>query len=508
MLILLGVISGALGADREIPPAFGPHVSLAADDFSGATTFATTNKLVGTYYFYWYDIYSGSHIRNPDGSDALTTHPPTLEDFSYQSVRWHKKQLSDMEAAGIDVALMVFWGSPAEHGTNTELHWSFAGLPPLVQAREELLREGHRPPRIGLFYDTSTLQHNHWHYHADLTTDFGKNFFYGTVRDFFSCIPPRHWAMMDGRPIVLLYSPAFAVKWDQSFLDYTKAEFPKEFGGRVPWIAPQDAWNVKGDNTCAWGGALAFRNPGIGEIGPGYDHSAVPGRAPLVRDREGGKFYEQSWRKFLRRPSNFVMIETWNEFHEGTDIAESKESGRKYIELTRKYSDMFRRGEKPAPPAGKFTNAKSVSLQLGMTNLDSGLRQIECEDGTTAFVRVAGRDARRVKPFQNSSRYLYFVVDDSFQPAGIVNARLSVDYFDERAGSLLVEFDGSDPDAPFQGAYSRSDTVVKLVGDRRWKTASFNLPAARWLNSQNGGADFRLVGEGTELVISHLELQR
>jgi Domain of unknown function (DUF5010) len=508
MLACFAVVSGTFGTVRGIPPAFGRHVNLTAKDFAESTSFASTNKIVGTYYFYWYDSYSGSHIRNPDGTDALTTHPPTLEDFSYKSVRWHKKQLADMETAGIDVALMVFWGSPAEHATNTDLHWSFAGLPPLVQAREELLREGRKPPRIGLFYDTSTLQYNNWHYHADLTTDFGKKFFYATVRDFYSCIPPKHWAMLDGKPIVLMYASAFAAKWDQSFVDYTKTEFAKEFGGRLPWIAPQDAWSVKGDNTCAWGGALAFHNPGIGELGPGYDHSAVPGRTPLVREREGGKFYEESWLKFLRRPSNFVMIETWNEFHEGTDIAESKEYGRQYIELTRKFSDLFKRGWKPPRPQGKFTNAKSVSIQLTAKNVESGLSQIECEDGITTPANEAGYEARRVKPFRQNSRYMYFAVDDSFKWTDTMDATLEVQYFDASKGSLHVEFDGSDPAAPFNGAYSRSANDVALTGDKSRKTARFELRGARFLNSQNGGADFRLTGETTELVVGRVTLER
>lgn len=498
----------ALAAEHEIPPAFGPYVNLTEQDFAGSRSFTRQDKIIGTYFFYWYDIYSKSHIVDGDGTDALTTHPASLEDFSYTSVRWFKQQLTDMEAAGIDVALMVFWGSPAEHGADAGLHWSFAGLPKLVQAREELLREGKRPPRIGMFYDTSTLEYNHWHYHADLTTDFGRRFFYATVRDFYSCIPARHWAMIDGQPIVLLYSPAFARKWDQSVVDFTKAEFPKQFAGRVPWIAPQDAWNLKGDGTCAWGGALAFRNPGIGELGPGYDHSAVPGRKPLVREREGGKFYEESWQKFLRRPSNFVMIETWNEFHEGTDIAESKEYGRHYIELTRKYADRFKAGWKPPRPAGPFADARSVSMELGETNVQQGMRQIECEDGTTTVVTGKGRAARQVKPFRNSSRYLYFIVDDSFKWADTMNLTLKVDYFDGQRGRLSVEFDGSDTNAPWAGAYSHSKNSIELVGDDRWKVAQFELPAARLVNSQNGGADFRLVAEGAELVVSGVTLSR
>ena len=215
-------------------------------------------------------------------------------------------------------------------------------------ARDELVREGKKPPRIGLFYDTSTLQYNEWHEHIDLTTDYGKKWFYATVRDFFSMIPPRHWAMLDDKPIALMYAAAFAKNYDQGFIDFTKARFKKDFAGREPYLAPQDSWRVKGDNVCAWGGALGLKNPGIGELGPGYNDTAVYGRKPLIAERREGKFYEENWLKFLRQPSNIVMLETWSEFHEGTEICESKEYGRDYIRLTRKYSGLFKKGWKPS----------------------------------------------------------------------------------------------------------------------------------------------------------------
>ena len=344
-LLLFVVLSRAgIAAEFAIPPAFGPHTNLVAADFKDAVSYTATQRLVGTYYFYWYDSHGKEHILNADGSDALTTHPPSLEDFSYKSVRWHRRQLEDMIAAGIDFLLPVFWGAPSVHDAKASLHWSYAGLSPLVQARDELLREGKAPPRIGMFYDTTTLQHNAWNYHADLTTDYGQRWFYATIRDFFSMIPPRHWAMIDGRPLVFLYSSAFAQKYDQSMIDFSKQEFARDFGGREPWIAREVSWQVKTDGAYAWGGALGLQTPGIASLGPGFDHSAVPGRKPLIVDRRGGAFYEENWRKFLRQPSNIVMLETWNEFHEGTDIAESKEYGRRYIELTRQYADMFKRG--------------------------------------------------------------------------------------------------------------------------------------------------------------------
>ena len=193
-------------ASREIPPAYGRNIHLTEKDFAGSHSFLRGDKIVGTYYFYWYHADTREHIVDGDGTDALTTHPPTLEGFSYTSVAWHKQQLRDMIAAGIDVVLPVFWGAPSEQDAKAHLHWSYAGIGPLVQAREELLGEGKQPPRIGLFYDTSTLRHNAWGEHIDLTTTFGRQWFYATIRDFFSMVPPKHWAMIDRKPVVLLYS--------------------------------------------------------------------------------------------------------------------------------------------------------------------------------------------------------------------------------------------------------------------------------------------------------------
>ena len=67
------------------------------------------------------------------------------------------------------------------------------GIPPMVQAAERLHNEG-RPFKIGLFYDTTILAN------ADLTTASGKEYFYVNVRDYYSRIPPRFWAAIDGRP--------------------------------------------------------------------------------------------------------------------------------------------------------------------------------------------------------------------------------------------------------------------------------------------------------------------
>jgi len=208
-LVLLGLWSFDVAA-QPINPPLGPYLQPSAGDLAQAKNFSDADPVVLTTYFYWYDVFSGAHITNGDGSDALTDHPPTLTGFSYKLESWHRQQLEDMIAAGIDVLLPVYWGEPSQRISGQPIvnqPWSFSGLPPLVAAREALLAEGAQPPGIGMFYDTSTLQYNAAGQRVDLTTAAGRRWFYESIRDFFSLIPAKHWATIEGRPIIFLSPP-------------------------------------------------------------------------------------------------------------------------------------------------------------------------------------------------------------------------------------------------------------------------------------------------------------
>ena len=482
-------------------PPIGPFTGLTEADFADSRSFGGGDRLVFASYFYWYDVYSGAHLVNPDGSDALTTHPPTVTGFSYRSKAWHRGQLEDMEDAGIDVVLPVYWGEPSQRIPDRPVEqqpWSYSGLLPLVEARDELVAAGRNPPRVGLFYDTSTLEFNAAGRRVDLTTVEGREWFYHSIRDFFSLIPPRHWAMIDGRPVVFLYSASFAVAHDQRCITDLREGFARDFGGRTPFVVREISWAVTADDTYAWGGAVGLKNPGLASLGPGYDHSAVPGREPLVVPRENGAFFERNWLRFLSRPSNRVIIETWNEYHEGTDIARSREYGRQYIDLNRKFVDLFKAGYQPPRPEGPFTGARLTRVELGTTNREAGLVQFESADGVTTAGRLGGWDCRIVAPTSNLGRYVYVRIDDSFKWAERMSVSVVVDYFDAAPGWLQLQFDGSDTNAPFQGAYTTAPERVVLSGSRIWKTAVFHLEGARFQGMQNGGADFRLEfsGEG------------
>lgn len=155
--------------------------------------------------------------------------------------------------------------------------------------------------------------------------------------------------------------------------------------------------------------------------------------------------------------------------------------------------DLFRQGWRPPWPDGPFKSAKSVSITLCTANKENGLRQLENDDGLTAATSIAGKPGRTLQLPKRKNGYIYFSIDDSFKANIAKSAIIEVEYFVAAPGTLALEFDGSDPTARFSGAYSRSPDTAKLNGTREWKRTHFTMDRPRFYNSQNRGADFRLV---------------
>lgn len=77
------------------------------------------------------------------------------------------------------------------------------------------------------------------------------------------------------------------------------------------------------------------------DISPGYDDTYV--RKPgFIVDRENGKLYEKLWNLVLELNPDMVIITSWNEWHEGSEIEPSIEEGNKYLELTKKWSSLWK----------------------------------------------------------------------------------------------------------------------------------------------------------------------
>jgi Domain of unknown function (DUF5010) len=340
VVVVLALAAAACGSKTSATPGTTPHgppppASVVEQLLSGAVP-----PMVLTYFFYWYDASTGQHLQKSDG---LPIHLPPTPAPSWKSVPWFERQLTDMTDARIDVALPDFWG------TSKAQAWSTAGLPRLVAARDALVKQGKTVPTIGMFYDTSILNG------LDLTTASGINTFYANIAAFFHLIPKRDWALVDGRPIVWLFLPQNN-KFDQSVFNATYTRFQHDFGVR-PYIVRATGWNcattkpncgepIKTDASFVWGtaqdGVQITRY--VASAGPGYDDRLVPGRTGTYVSRQGGAYYRKNLTAAVKSGRPLVAIETWNEIHEASAIAQTVEYGRQYINITRSIVDAARKG--------------------------------------------------------------------------------------------------------------------------------------------------------------------
>jgi glycoprotein endo-alpha-1,2-mannosidase len=79
---------------------------------------------------------------------------------------------------------------------------------------------------------------------------------------------------------------------------------------------------------------------------PGFDDTRVPGRPqprPTV-SRYDGQTYQTLWDAAIRHDADWVLITSFNEWHEGSEIEPSREYGGRYLEMTASNANRFLRG--------------------------------------------------------------------------------------------------------------------------------------------------------------------
>lgn len=181
------------------------------------------------------------------------------------------------------------------------------------------------------------------------------------------------WLTVRGRPVLFVYErvlqevepPVFAAAVARLRAGGGPAPFvigPSEFvetrAERAPWFDALHAYSVVRDvhdanrltlpfeigkryrrEIEAAGGDLACLT-----VSPGYDDRELPDRAPPrpVLKRRDGATYRLLWEAALRARPDWVLITSWNEWHEGSEIEPSLEHGERELATTRKMARRFR----------------------------------------------------------------------------------------------------------------------------------------------------------------------
>jgi hypothetical protein len=467
---------------------------------------ALGDRVVFTHYFYWYDSQTGEHLGPHGPSDAtapLTDEPVPAPSTTWRGTEWHRKQIEDMLYAGVDVILPVYWGNAAAES------WSRPGLENLAAALEEVRLSGTTPPAVAMFYDTNA----HVTEPVDLLTDQGKDAVYADVKFFFTAIPKAYWALTENnRPMIWFHKVGPFRQIDPAFMEYIHSHFEQDFGVR-PYIVLDSSWietqaPAQFDAVSLWIAADFGSTEKITTISPGVDDRWIlsyPSHSYV--DRQNGDVYRNAWTKSVLCGTPWVVIESWNQFHEATDIAETIQYGRQYLDLSHEYVSYFKQNTLPADGLiSQYKTSPEVSVTLGETNDSLGLTlNVEQVDGLSSPIVKENVSAR----INGQGHYMYFYVDDGFYFNTPQPIDVTITYFDEGQGTIHFEYDS----APCASNWSvasmyRSIPMVELSDTKTWQTVTLTVTDATFAGHQNGFSDFRIAGPTSAMVLGNVTITK
>jgi len=75
---------------------------------------------------------------------------------------------------------------------------------------------------------------------------------------------------------------------------------------------------------------------------PGYDdHKQKERLHRITVERRSGETYQILWQEAIRAKPDWVLIASWNEWHEGSEIEPSREYGERFLQITAEFSKRF-----------------------------------------------------------------------------------------------------------------------------------------------------------------------
>ncbi len=336
--------------------------------------------LVLARYLYWFQADTrkaapfGQVLRS-DGSTALIHHPMegTGPWFSYDRADWHRHQLQEMRRAGIDVVLPVFRGAARDRQL-----YAGKGLLVMVEALKSLELAGEDYPQIALALDTDALIETLGD-RPDLHSKAAQAALYAMIRDFYRYIPAEFRAVVPlsaengGRvayPVFLSDAGAFS-GFDEAFTTYVRGRFARDFGGADLILLGERGFQGKVGLDGYFGDArekgFQFDNNGwikIASVSPGYDGALAEGGATdklALRARRGGQTYRDDWMAAIAKHPDWVLLDSWNDYANGAELAPTLETGYSYADLTRVYTRMFA-GDTPRSLKFLWYNAPATLL--------------------------------------------------------------------------------------------------------------------------------------------------
>ena len=126
----------------------------------------------------------------------------------------------------------------------------------------------------------------------------------------------------------------------------------------------------------------------------------------------------------------------------------------------------------------------------------------------TAQDTVGDQSCIAVRLDPTDKGHVYFAIDDSIKNGNLRDADIEVECFDPRRALLNIEFDASKSRNISAPAYAKTTPDARFTGSQCWHTNVFHIRNATFENSQNGGADFRLLIGPPALYVRRVTVTR
>lgn len=320
VLLLVGLVGFLL-----VPAIDHPHLVQASGE-----------RLVLAFYYAWYDNKTWTSGKVPDL-------PATL--YTSADREAMARHIDQAKGAGIDVLVLNWWGK----GNQTEKN--LAALLDLA---------AHKGFRVAIDFDpnspfmsgTASYVDNLRHLlavHAEHPAYLRYQgrpvlFFFNTSR-----LPVAAW-----RGIRDQVDPNHNAVW---IAEGTDLGYLSVFDGHhlysITWsnrIAPATTLSSWGERVRKYNRDHGTGKLWVATVMPGYDDRKVRSGG-FARSRDGGDYYRQCWQAAIASKPHWVIVNSFNEWPEGTYIEPSQAYGSLYLDLTREWAARFKSADFSIPAA-------------------------------------------------------------------------------------------------------------------------------------------------------------
>ncbi len=295
------------------------------------TVRADSERLVLAFYYAWYDQKTWKSGQVPD---------LPLTPYASANREAMARQVDQAKGAGIDAFVLNWWGK----GNQTEKNLrALLDIAAQKGFRVAVDFDVNSPFMSGVGSYGDNLRHLHSVHvvHPAYLSYQGRPvvFFYNVSR-----LPVATWKSLRDQ-----VDPDRQALW---IAEGTALEYQSVFDGHhlysITWpnrIPPSQTLSQWGNRIRSYNREHGTSKLWIATVMPGYDDRKVRPGSGFVRSRDGGEYYRQCWQAAIASKPHWVIINSFNEWPEGSYIEPSQAHGNRYLDLTQQWAVRFKGAE-------------------------------------------------------------------------------------------------------------------------------------------------------------------